>query len=806
MDFTWSGASETLQFRVGDRTADVNLPEIWTDDDGNSVADSSDHDNFRSPSDQTGGYSLSDIAERINAAVDDGGAGDLVKATVETDSASATQTLTIRSLSGEALQVTSFPQADSNERGQWAAMESVSAGMVSSTPIDKDGSVVVKFSGGETHTVAVSSGQTVSDVVSNLSTIPGLWAGVRGNGIALVSEGETEPFSISTDLDLFVQAVYDSSPVEGNNDMSHTGLASLLGFQTAVTGTEVAGGKIYNTDADDPNGEALDIRFVSGSNSSELKIDDDAELTLEEFATRLRGVAGDWLEVIVETDTENPGIPLENPEGNIYYPTEDKEGSSQRLVLRTRDGSPLNIYDVAGGDYAAQLGIGTAQTTVDTSPVAEGGDGPVWLPADVSLERPARVGIEVGGEMFEVRLFSDQISSDGSWVDMDSVARQILEQVGSDNISVDISDDGDSFSLYSPLGEPLRVVDLAYADSDMGGKSSGLAAAMGIQSGVTGELVESTDTLPGNFMISTGTGARSVSIAVKDGDTLSVVAEKIREQAGSWLDVSISYDAETLTEQRISLSAQDGSALSIYGLTGSAARGFGLNTDVRTEGVVSWSAGDTLDITVDGYTHILDLTGVTDLDALSDLVNARFPGMDVQAGALDTDDDGTDDALTFYSPRGKSIELNQTGGTMTFSNAGSTENRGGSGPNGQNVVVRTGGNVEESDLFGILADLASAVRQGDVEGISNSLLPELDQGLDDVLQARSYCGALEVRYTAAQTRLTDDKVALTDLYSRVMDVDMAEAAMEFQTSQAIYQATLAVMSKAIQPTLVDYLT
>lgn len=814
MDFRWSGSTEILQFRVGDRTADVTIPERWSDDNGDNITDGSDFDGFRSPADQVGGYSLQEITDLINAELGDGGAGNLVKASVQTDSVSGTQTLTIQSLSGESLQVTSFPQVDNNERGQWAASlepEVVAPATEWKAP-SGGGEIVVSFSGGESHIVAVTEGQTVGQVASALSALPGLWAGSSGNGIVLVAEGETEPFTVTASGgagELFVQPVCESGPIEGNHDVSHTGLASLLGFQTAVNSTEVADGKTYDTTQADQN---LAIKFVSGSNNAELKIDDDSDLTLEEFAQRLRGVAGDWLEVIVEEDEGKKGFPLVDKLGNTYYPTKDNENPTQRLVLRTHDGMPLNIYDVAGsGDYAAKLGIGTARTAVK----------PPSLPAEVTTERPARIGVEVGGEMFEVKLFSDQISADGSAVDMDSVALQILEQVGSDSISVDISDDGDFFALFSPNGEPVRVVDLPYADSDMEGTSSGLAAAMGLQSGVTGELVDSTGTLTvlggtaGAFVLSTGAGARSLEISVADTDTLSDVAEKIREQAGSWLDVSISEE-NVAGEQQISLSAKDGSAVSIYDVTGNSAQTFRLNTDVRATG--SWSDGDTLDITVDGYTHGIDLTGVTTIEGVAELVNARFPGMDVQAELVA---EGGNEVLSLSSPRGKSISVgltkagagpdlmfkNPVTGGYDLSNAGSTPtDRGGAGPNGQNVVVRTGANVEDADLFGVLEDLASAVRQGDVEGLSNRLLPELDKGLDDVLQARSYCGALEVRYKAGRTRLTEDKVALTDLYSRVMDVDMAEAAMEFQTSQAIYQATLAAMSKVIQPTLVDYLT
>lgn len=790
MDFRWSGSTETLQFRVGDRVADVTIPERWIDDNGDSIGESSDHDGFRSPDDQVNGYSLQEISDLINASLEDGGAGNLVKATVQTDSVSGTQTLTIQSLSGENLQVTSFPETDSNDRGQWAA----SLVMAPTWSAPDKGEIVVSFNGGESHVVSITAGQTVGDIASSLSSIPGLWAGARGNGIVLVAEGETEPFNVTTSggaKGLFVQPICESASIEGNQDFSHTGLASFLGFQTAVNSTEIPDGKTFDTTQAN---QGLDIKLVSGSNNAELKIDDDSDLTLEEFAQRLRGVAGEWLEVIVETDTE-----VENPTDASRL---DAENVTQRLVLRTLDGTPLNIYDVAcdasgnpNGDYAAELGIGTAQTAVK----------PSGLPSEVNAERPGRIGIEVGGDMFEAQLFRDQITSDGTTVDMGLVARQILEQVGSDKISVDVS--GDSFALFSPAGEPIRVVDLPYADSEMNGISSGLAAAMGLQSGVTGGAIAGgadLDTLSGipgsSGTIALSTGARSLEISVSGTDTLADVADKIREQAGSWLDVSL-VGKDTDPQQSLSISARDGSAVNIYDITGNAAQIFELNTDVRAE-AGTWGGGGVFSLDVDGYTHDIDLTGVTTLEGVADLVNARFPGMDVHAEVVT---DGGSQVLSLSSPRGKAIGVTGPAG-MNFNGMTTTPNRGGAGPNGQNVVIRTGANVEDSDLFGVLEDLASAVRQGDVEGISNSILPELDKGLDDVLQARSYCGALEVRYKAARTRLTDDKVALTDLYSRVMDVDMAEAAMEFQTSQAIYQATLAAMSKVIQPTLVDYLT
>jgi flagellar hook-associated protein 3 FlgL len=122
------------------------------------------------------------------------------------------------------------------------------------------------------------------------------------------------------------------------------------------------------------------------------------------------------------------------------------------------------------------------------------------------------------------------------------------------------------------------------------------------------------------------------------------------------------------------------------------------------------------------------------------------------------------------------------------------------------VTTRTGADVEQGDLFALLEDLVPAIEQGDTAGLSDSFLPRLDVAMDDVLSARATCGALRRRYETALSRLKDDNLAMTDLYSGIMDVDIAEAAVEFQTAQMVYQATLATISKVVQPTLVDYLT
>jgi len=134
-----------------------------------------------------------------------------------------------------------------------------------------------------------------------------------------------------------------------------------------------------------------------------------------------------------------------------------------------------------------------------------------------------------------------------------------------------------------------------------------------------------------------------------------------------------------------------------------------------------------------------------------------------------------------------------------------TSNRGGSGPYSQRVAVRTGADREASDFFGVLDNLARAVRQGDQEGISSALMGKIDSFQDNLLRIRTREGAVQKRYTSNNARLKQNNLNLTDLYSKVSDVDLAEAYTQYKMNEAVYQASLAIIARIVQPTLVDFL-
>lgn len=775
LDFRWEGTSEELKICVGDKSARVPIPERWNDTNDDSLADNTDYDGFRSPGEKVKGYSLQEIAEMINGSEE---AGKLVHASVVTDSEAGTQKLTILSLTGEPLRVVSMPDTDSFAPVQ--RMLSQATGVAWTAP--SAGTLELEFAKGGKFTVEVAAGDDLEAVAQSISMIEGIWAGARTDGsITIVGTDPDDRFSITAAggaADLFpVQAM--SEPASRQVDTSHIGLAAFLGLETATVSTHA----IPADPMGDTTVEILDMVFVSGDRKMNLVINDEPDLTLREFADRLKAAAGDWLDVVVQ---EEPAAGNPTDSNSLHA-----ESESLRLVITTKDGSPLSVYDKTNS-YASDLGISSALVTHDLSGVAL----PGFAPGDV----PALLGVEVGGTLYRVALLGDSVDDGTGHLDPEALAREIRQQVGSDVIGVDLVNGDKSLALYSKTGEPLRVIDLPYADPALGGLSSGLAMATGLQAGVTGEWVDETlpAGTPGRFVVETA--GRRLEVPVAATDTVDDLAKKLGELAGGWLDVSVTSNGAG--DMRIALAAKDGSAVNVFDLTGNAAEYFGVNTDVRAASG-TWAGGGVFSVEVDGYEVDIDLADVADLEGVADHINARFGGSDLRAVVT------AEGELVLTSPEGKAFSLSVPAGMAMLTPGGTTPTRsasGASGPFAQTVTKRTAADVQKSDLFGLLDDLIHAVEQGAAEGLSDTLLSKLDVAMDDILSARATAGALSRRYETALSRLKDNNLAMTDLYSGIMDVDIAEAATELQMAQIVYQATLSTISRVLQPTLVDYLS
>lgn len=115
-----------------------------------------------------------------------------------------------------------------------------------------------------------------------------------------------------------------------------------------------------------------------------------------------------------------------------------------------------------------------------------------------------------------------------------------------------------------------------------------------------------------------------------------------------------------------------------------------------------------------------------------------------------------------------------------------------------------GATGEADNIFSIINSLSTALKAGDITGISNQL-DKIDTRTETILSARSEVGAKTNRVELMQDRLSDLNINLTDLQAKTEDADYEELIMKSKIQENIYNASLSVGAKIISTTLVDFI-
>ncbi|MBQ9403677.1 MAG: hypothetical protein IJU15_01715, partial [Synergistaceae bacterium] len=351
----------------------------------------------------------------------------------------------------------------------------------------------------------------------------------------------------------------------------------------------------------------------------------------------------------------------------------------------------------------------------------------------------------------------------------------------------------------------------------------------------------------------------SVEIDVSESDTVKDVMDRLRTQAGDWLYVNY-YDQHMGNTQdsaarnsgdypMISFSSIDGSAVNILDVKGHIAQdALGITTGIQTRinnpaqdfmsDAMKWDVenqsfpADKLTITVAGYSHTIDLTAMRDVtddtvikgDDLAAFISARMQDYDVRAEI------NQDNELMLWSDRGYSIEIKFEGTNgnsyflgneaknRTYYRGGynlddSADTRGidddsfyDSGIHTQNATIRSGANTTRQNGFGVINDVIAAVKAGNTDALTDKLLPRIDNFINNILTVMSENGALQTRYEYNSDRLVTENAIMTDEHDRLVTIDPADAISQLMVADYMYQANLAIISRLIQPSLLDFLS
>ena len=128
------------------------------------------------------------------------------------------------------------------------------------------------------------------------------------------------------------------------------------------------------------------------------------------------------------------------------------------------------------------------------------------------------------------------------------------------------------------------------------------------------------------------------------------------------------------------------------------------------------------------------------------------------------------------------------------------------GMHSQNATIRSGANTMRQNGFGVINDAIAAIESGNRDDLTDKMLPKIDDFISNILSAMSENGALQARYTYNSERLTQENAIMEETYDDLSKIDPAEAISQLMVADYMYQANLAVISRLIQPSLLDFLS
>ncbi|MDW7667995.1 MAG: flagellar hook-associated protein FlgL [Bacillota bacterium] len=110
------------------------------------------------------------------------------------------------------------------------------------------------------------------------------------------------------------------------------------------------------------------------------------------------------------------------------------------------------------------------------------------------------------------------------------------------------------------------------------------------------------------------------------------------------------------------------------------------------------------------------------------------------------------------------------------------------------------------NLFSLLEDISEKLNDPltDTQEFSDSL-KEITDYFDDLQVTRSSVGAKISNMNMLEDQIFENKINLEELQSKVSEIDIEKAVIDYQTNQMVYNAALKVGANIIKPTLVDFL-
>ncbi|KIL36695.1 flagellar hook protein FlgL [Cohnella kolymensis] len=115
-----------------------------------------------------------------------------------------------------------------------------------------------------------------------------------------------------------------------------------------------------------------------------------------------------------------------------------------------------------------------------------------------------------------------------------------------------------------------------------------------------------------------------------------------------------------------------------------------------------------------------------------------------------------------------------------------------------------GKSTDTDNLFTVVKQIRAAFNLNDGAAAA-ALLSKVDSRYNALLSIRSEVGARANRIDMLDNRNKDLDITLNNLSGKTEDADIADATIRLKRDENVYQASLSVGARIIQPSLVDYL-
>lgn len=186
----------------------------------------------------------------------------------------------------------------------------------------------------------------------------------------------------------------------------------------------------------------------------------------------------------------------------------------------------------------------------------------------------------------------------------------------------------------------------------------------------------------------------------------------------------------------------------------------------------------------------------TEIATFVDSLNTNFGGRYIFGGAKTT---------TVPFEITKDDEGNMTGITYNGSNTNLSREIA----SGVDVALKTNGadlmQTNEGDLGEFFSDVLHALETSDTTALGGSLLEKANHAVEHTVTFRTEIGAISNRLKSAEARNESQDLNLKEMLSSKEDIDFAEKLMQFNMEQVAYQSSLAMGTKVLQTTILDYL-